>query len=147
MPSGGDLVVDSSTLVAALVDSGPEGDWAEAVLSGRALYAPHLLHAEVANVLRRLELARQITTSHATAAYEDLQQLQIELFPFEPFAERIWELRPSVTGYDAWYVALAEGLELPLATLDARLVNASGPTCRFLAPNSRRTHRVNEPRA
>lgn len=147
MPGGADLVVDSSAVVAALVDSGSEGDWAEEVLSGRTLYAPHLLHAEVANVLRRLELVRQITASHATAAYEDLQQLEIELFPFEPFAERIWALRHGVSGYDAWYVALAEVLEFPLATLDARLVHASGPTCRFLTPASRSKRGVHEPRA
>lgn len=128
------LVVDSSTIVAALIDSGSDGAWAEEVMQGRALYAPVLLPAEVANVLRRLELARQITTPEASAAYEDLQQLEIELYPFEPFAERIWRLRHTVTSYDAWYVALAEALEFPLATLDARLAKAGGPHCRFLAP-------------
>jgi predicted nucleic acid-binding protein len=48
-------------------------------------------------------------------------QLDMELFSFDPFADRIWELRHTVTSYDAWYVALAEALRLPLATLDARL--------------------------
>ena len=67
---------------------------------------------------------RSITTAEANAAHEDLMQLNIELFSFEPFAERIWELRHNVTSYDAWYVALAEALRLPLATLDERLVKA-----------------------
>ena len=35
-----------------------------------------------------------------------------------------------------WYVALAEALNLPLATLDRRLVKAEGPKCRFLTPDS-----------
>ena len=48
-------------------------------------------------------------------------QLDIELFPFEPFAGHIWELRHNVTSYDAWYVAIAEALKLPLATLDEPL--------------------------
>jgi predicted nucleic acid-binding protein len=56
----------------------------------------------------------------------------VELFPYAPFAARIWDLRGSVTCYDAWSVALAEALSAPLATLDARLARASGPRCRFL---------------
>lgn len=61
-------------------------------------------------------------------------QLDIELFSFEPFADRIWELRHTVTSYDAWYVAIAEALRLPLATLDERLCKARGPACEFLHP-------------
>jgi predicted nucleic acid-binding protein len=61
-------------------------------------------------------------------------QLDMELFSFDPFADRIWELRHTVTSYDAWYVALAEALGLPLATLDGRLSRAKGVACRFLTP-------------
>jgi len=64
-------------------------------------------------------------------------ELRLELFPFEPFAGRIWELRHTVTSYDAWYVALAEALKLPLATLDAALTRASGPNCKFLTYRER----------
>ena len=59
---------------------------------------------------------------------------EIELFPYEPFASRAWELRRNLTAYDGWYVALAEALELPLATLDRHLARATGPRCRFLKP-------------
>jgi hypothetical protein len=47
------LVVDASVVVAALVDGGVDGEWAEAVLVSAPLAAPHLLLVEVANVLRR----------------------------------------------------------------------------------------------
>lgn len=58
----------------------------------------------------------------------------MELFPFAPFAGRIWALRENLTSYDAWYVALAEALDCPLATLDRKLSRASGPRCDVLAP-------------
>ena len=74
--------------------------------------------------------------AEANAAYEDLIQLNMETFSFDPFAERIWELRHNLTSYDAWYVAIAEALRLPLATLDKRLSRATGPTCDFLTPDS-----------
>ena len=128
------VVVDSSVLVAALADAGPNGVWAEEVLSRGSLHAPELARVEATNILRRLELAKQLTTAEANAAHEDLMQLDLELFSFEPFAERIWELRHTVTSYDAWYVAVAEALRLPLATLDGRLSRAKGVACKFLTP-------------
>ncbi len=121
-------------LVAALVDSGAQGEWAEAIVGGGALHAPELALAEATNILRRLERAKEITTAEASAAHEDLMQLNIEVFSFEPFAERIWELRHNLTSYDAWYVAVAEVLGLPLATLDQRMARTKGLTCDFLTP-------------
>jgi len=128
------IVIDSSVVVAALADSGPQGEWAEEVLSSGILQGPELLRAEATNIFRRLERAKLITTPEANAAQEDLLQLNIELFPFEPFADRIWELRHNVTSYDAWYVAIAEALKLPLATLDEPLSKSNGVICRFLTP-------------
>jgi predicted nucleic acid-binding protein len=127
-------VVDAPVLVAALVDSGPPGEWAEGILAGGSLHAPELARVEAANILRKLERARKITTSEANAAYEDLMQLEMEVYSFGPFADRIWELRHNVTSYDAWYVAVAEALDAPLATLDKRLSQANGPSCDFLTP-------------
>jgi predicted nucleic acid-binding protein len=127
-------VIDSSVVIAALVDSGPHGVWAEEVLAGGLLQAPELILAEATNIFRRLERAKLITTPEANAAQGELMQLDIELFPFEPFAGRIWELRHNVTSYDAWYVAIAEALNLPLATLDEPLANSNGVTCTFLTP-------------
>ena len=43
-------------------------------------------------------------------------------------------LHPTVTACDAAYVALAEGLGVPLVTLDRRLARADGPACSFLLP-------------
>ena len=128
------VVVDSSVLVAALVDAGPNGAWAEGVLARGSLHAPELARVEATNILRRLELAKQLTTPEANAAHEDLMQLDMELLSFDPFAERIWNLRYTVTSYDAWYVAVAEALGLPLATLDVRLSRAKGVACTFLVP-------------
>ena len=128
------VVVDSSVLVAALLDSGPQGLWAESIIAHGALHAPELARVEATNVLRRLERAKQITRAEANAAHDDLMQLDLELFGFDPFAERVWELRHTVISYDAWYVALAEALRLPLATLDSRLARSKGVACDFLLP-------------
>src|SRR5690606_35190982 len=114
-------VVDASVLVAALVDTSPTGAWAEGIVAGGGLYAPELARVEAANILRRLERAKELTTAEASAAHADLMALNLENFSFAPLADRVWELRHTVTSYDGWYVALAEALGLPLATLDLRL--------------------------
>jgi predicted nucleic acid-binding protein len=127
-------VVEASFLVAALSDAGAEGRWAEDVVRAGNLIAPHLALAEATNILRRLELEGRLGRMEAGAAARDLLLLDLELVPFTPFAERVWELRANVTSYDAWYVAVAEQFDLPLATLDRRLAKATGPRCRFLLP-------------
>lgn len=127
-------VVDASLLVAALSDAGAEGRWAEDVVRAGNLIAPHLALVEATNILRRLELKGRLGRMEAGAAARDLLLLDLDLVPFTPFAERVWELRANVTSYDAWYVAVAEQFDLPLATLDRRLAKATGPRCRFLLP-------------
>ena len=129
------VVVDASVLVAAVLDPGPDGDWAARVLADEHLAAPQLAPIEAANALRGAALARKISHPEATAKYRQIIDLGMELLDFEPFARRIWELRFNLSPYDAWYVACAESQGVPLATLDARIRRAPGPTCGFLMPD------------
>lgn len=133
------IVVDASFVVAALVDSGPIGQWAECQLIDHVLAAPHLVLIETANILRRAVLAGDLTDDAGALVHSDLIALRLELFGYEPFAERVWELRNTVTAYDAWYIAVAESFGTPLATLDVKLSRAPGPRCEFwLPPTGRR---------
>ena len=128
------VVADASVLVAVLVDSGREGKWSEDAVAERSLAGPELALAEASNILRRLEQARKISRLEANSAHRDLLRLDLELFPFAPFADRVWALRNNLSSYDAWYVALAEVLNCPLVTIDRKLSRASGPRCEILVP-------------
>ena len=133
------LVVDASAVVAALLDGGSDGTWARAHLAGERLAAPSHLHVEVSSVLRRAVLAGAVARESAALAHRDLVDLAVTVFAFEPLADRVWELHPTVTAYDAAYVALAEALDAPLMTLDRRLSRATGPACAFLHPSEEPT--------
>jgi predicted nucleic acid-binding protein len=132
------VVVDASVVAAGLVDTGADGEWAEEVLASDSLAAPHLLPVEVSNVLRRAVLARELSDDLASLAHADLLDLRVDLFAYEPFAERVWALHHAMSAYDAWYVAIAEQLDAPLATLDVRLSRTPSARCRFLVPASPR---------
>jgi predicted nucleic acid-binding protein len=75
-----------------------------------------------------------VTDDAATLAHADLLALRLDLVPYDVVGERIWQLRGNVGSSDAWYVAVAELLDAPLATLDRRLAAAPGPRCEFLTP-------------
>ena len=127
-------VVDASVLVALLVDSGREGRWAESMVAENAVMAPELAMVETSNILRRLERAGELSASEARDGHRDLLRLDLELFPFAPYADRVWALHGNLTSYDAWYVALAETFDCPFLTLDRKLGAANGPICEIITP-------------
>ncbi len=128
------IVFDASVVVAGVAADGALSAWAIDTMEREALVAAAHLPVEVTHALRRQERLGRLAPAVAVLAHADAMSLGIELIGFEPFAERVWELRHAVSPYDAWYVAIAELLDRPLATLDRRLAAADGPRCRFLTP-------------
>jgi predicted nucleic acid-binding protein len=128
------VVCDASALVAALLDDGPDGRWAAERLRGHALAAPALAAFEAANIVRRQELAANVTADQAAQAHADLLDLAIEQWPYELLAPRAWQLRKNLSIYDAAYVALAETLDVELVTLDQRIARAPGVRCAVATP-------------
>jgi predicted nucleic acid-binding protein len=123
------IVVDASVLAPALADDGSDGDRARSRLLGEALTAPELIDLETVSALRGRLRSRALDAERADLALADLAALPIRRAAHGPLLARCWQLRDNLTTYDASYVALAELLDLPLITADARLANAPGPRC------------------
>jgi predicted nucleic acid-binding protein len=81
---------------------------------------------EVLHALRRQALRGILSPRRGTEALEDLASIMFARYPHTSLMQRIWELKANVTPYDAAYVALAEALDAPLVTMDARLAQAPG---------------------
>ena len=120
------LVVDATVLVVALADDGTDGEAARTRLRHETLAAPELIDLEVASVLRRQDRAGLLGTRRANLALTDLAALPMQRAPHGPLLPRCWDLRHNLTTYDAAYVALADALDAPLATCDAKLAAAAG---------------------
>jgi len=95
------------------------------------LHAPHLIDIEIAHVIRRSAARGEIAADRGQAAIEDLADFPLRRHPHLPLLTRIWELRHNLTAYDAAYIALAEALDAPLLTRDARLAAATGHRARI----------------
>jgi predicted nucleic acid-binding protein len=117
-----DFVVDASALVLALAGKSTPADALRARLPGMRCHAPHLIDAEVGNVLRRHERAGLVSDREADTAIQVAETLIEHRYPHAGvLARRAWALRHNFTYYDALYVALARYLGIPLLTADARL--------------------------
>lgn len=119
------IVLDATAAIAALLNGGQARRFA----SEEVVNAPHLVDAEVLSALRRQAAAGVLTPAQARQAIDVWARLGMNRYAAAPFMERVWELRETVTAYDAMYVALAEALDCPLVTADARLSRAPGIRC------------------
>jgi predicted nucleic acid-binding protein len=122
------IVVDASALGPAIADDGALGDRARARLWGERLVAPYQLDLELISMFRRLGHAG-VEERRLIRAVQHVARLRVRRMPHLPLLPRVWKLRDNVTPYDAAYVALAEALNLPLVTADARLAAAPGVRC------------------
>lgn len=119
------IVLDASAALKALLGHRAAR---EAAGSTRVL-APHLIDVEVVSGLRGLAAGSRVPEPVATAALETWASLAVTRFAVHPLMPRVWELRHNLSAYNAVYVALAEELDVPLVTADARISRAPGLRC------------------
>ena len=121
------IVVDASAILEVLLRTPSAARIEDRLFEPfETLHAPHLLDLEVAQVLRRYAAAGELRPERGEQALADLVAAPINRYSHDILLPRIWELRHNVTAYDAAYLALAEALDAPLITCDARLAKAPG---------------------
>lgn len=121
------IVLDASAAIEWLLQSPVGVRIDQRIFSpSETLHAPHLLDVEVAQVLRRYVRDKSITAQRGQEALEDLIDIPLTRYPHDFLIPRIWELRATLTAYDAAYVALAELLDAPLLTCDGKIASAPG---------------------
>lgn len=123
------IVVDASVLVEVVID-GRHRTGADALLSRYAVAPPLTLVSaahgliEAISAVRRLSLRQELDDDEGATAVGWLRSLDLVLDATAPRARRIWELRSTMSAYDAAYAAAAEALDVPLLTVDRRLSRA-----------------------
>jgi predicted nucleic acid-binding protein len=122
------IVIDASAEVAVLLGIGLEVERIRERIArpGETLHVPHLFEIEVLHALRGLSLLGTISPERSSLALSRLSDTQFTRYPHTTLMGRVWDMRENLTAYDAAYVALAEALNAPLVTTDARLARAPG---------------------
>lgn len=118
------IVVDASVIMAWLlrVRSIPFPD-------DQHVHVPHLIDTEVANAVRGHLRRGELDERSGWEILHTFRWLAIIRHGTFSMLDRVWELRHNLTTYDAAYVALAETLQCPLVTADARISRAPGLRC------------------
>jgi predicted nucleic acid-binding protein len=123
------LVVDASCLFEVVADTPRAGEIAARLAADADQMAPQVIDVEVLGVIRAHYLRGLLDGTAAGQAVADLRDWPGERIGNRWLLDRAWELRDSVRGWDAFYIAVAEAFEAPLLTLDARLACAHGIRC------------------
>ncbi|MGQ0837471.1 type II toxin-antitoxin system VapC family toxin [Actinokineospora sp.] len=119
------FVLDASALVEVLAATNPNAALFRRVLTGTA-FAPEIIDLETLNSVRKYLFRGAIAEQTAAGVAQNLQEIPIARSPHRSLLPRVWELRHSITPYDAAYIALAEKLKIPLVTCDAKLGGSNG---------------------
>lgn len=116
------IVLDASVVVASIRETDPRvSEFLDSLAAHGRPHAPELLDLEVTHALRRIVRHGGLSLARAGEALDSLIDSPIERWPHTPLLEGIWRLRDRLAAYDASYLALADILRAPLATLDAGL--------------------------
>lgn len=126
-PLQGPLTIDASALLYAIIGGDAGAAELRRQLMSEVCHAPHLIDAEVGNVLRNKVIRGELAPDLAEALLHAGPSLIDFRYGHEALATTAWRLRDNVTYYDALYVALAVGLGTVLVTADKRLASTKLP--------------------
>ncbi|MDN5795286.1 MAG: type II toxin-antitoxin system VapC family toxin [Intrasporangium sp.] len=125
-----DYVLDASALTLALIGKTDAAETLRQRLPMMRRHAPHLVDAEVGNVLRRHERRGRISAREGEVALAAGRVLIEHRYPHAgALGELAWTWRANLSFYDALYVALAVKLGVPLLTADSRLASSPHLAC------------------
>ncbi len=119
-----DLVADTSAIIAVINDE-PERQAIIRYTVGAELVAPPSVHWEVGNAFSAMLKRRRISLDQAKQAIASYHRITFRYIDVS--LEQALELseRLDIYAYDAYVLACALNLRLPLLTLDKRLANAA----------------------
>jgi predicted nucleic acid-binding protein len=126
------IVTDASAIVEVLLAMPRAGEVRAALVGHSELHIPEHFNVEALSALRRYAIRGEITQLRAAEALAALRDLRSLAYPVIELAAEIWDLRDSLTAYDAAYLALARRLDVGLVTLEGGLASMAAKEGRLV---------------
>lgn len=120
-------VLDASAAIDLLLRTSRGERVAERLASDSDVVAPELVYVEVLSAMHRLVRAGALGDTEAAELTSALVIMQLRTVSHARLLEAAWDLRDRLRIADAFYVACALLLDVPLLTTDARLSRVSLP--------------------
>lgn len=127
------IVLDASAFINYLLpdeEINPTvAEWFHRFETGQCdIHTPQLFMYEITNALRSGVLKHRLTKETATDILHHVISLNFVTHPSDPAPTLALALKHQLSAYDAAYLALASKLDLPLVSLDQKLVTISVET-------------------
>jgi predicted nucleic acid-binding protein len=119
-----EAVVDASLVVDFLLGGATAGSIGERLMD-TVLHAPAHLDVEVVSALGRIHRVGLVSARRVERALEQVVSLPVVRHAVNELALGAWRRRQRLRLADALYVELAERIDCPLLTTDARLARSS----------------------
>lgn len=117
-------IVDASAMVDLLLGT-RSGEAVGRRLAGAELHAPAHFDAEVLSALGRLQRAGDLTVRTVGSRVDQLAAAPLYRHTLESLVAPAWRRRGDLRLTDALYAVLADELDAPIVTTDARFASAS----------------------
>jgi len=126
------LVADASAIVDLLAGSRRAPAIRTALSTVAEIDVPEHFHVEAISGLRGLLRRGELAPEHADRALDLLVELRVLRHPVAPLARDVWQLRETLSAYDAAYLAVAQALDARVVTTDRGLARAARTAGRLL---------------
>lgn len=118
------MVIDTSAIIAVIANE-PERQAIIAQAADSALIAPASVHWEVGNAFSAMFRRRRITLEQARLAIRSYERIRIRFMDIDLTQSLELSEQLDIYAYDAYVLASAFNLRLPLLTLDRRLATVA----------------------
>ncbi len=119
-----DIVTDTSAILAVVLNEAEKPAIIQQT-QGASLYAPRSLSWEVGNALSSLLKRSKLSLSEATAAVREYQQMPITFVDVNLIQALTIAHTYNIYAYDAYMLACAKSLQMPLISLDKGLIRVA----------------------
>ena len=117
-----DILIDASALMSVLIDE-PEKSLIIHLTRNCNLVAPLVLPHEIGNALTRLKKRHILSDKKVIIAFNDFKKIPLRLLDTDIENALLLACKYSIYAYDAYYLEIANRLNLPLLTLDGPMKN------------------------